>query len=316
MDIDDDIKSLPNGVRSISTKQTKAISKRLSELGVTLARVSENISRESDIQEYRSEIDYHINTAIDDTGQIMYQFSKEAMKYAITSDVGQFRVGLQKVDNQAYFDYLVEAQDAININIDNFLKRKSLVDGKTLEYRLKTIKKGTSNVVESTIRQGLAEGKTPYEIGRDIQTFVKRDRRTRWTTPSRILNRGKGLPLSAPYGKNNAPAGSVDYNALRIARTEMINNYRWAKIEVTKGKDWVVGWKWTLSASHGKPDQCDTWANHDEGLGKGVYSSASKISGLGHPHCLCNVTTITVFNSSFRSEIGEDRFKELYPKYA
>lgn len=315
MDLDSDTKSLPNGVRSISTRQTKAILERLSKLGADLAIISENIRRESDIDIYRSEIEFNINTAVDEVGLIMFNFSKESMRFAITSDLGEIQL-LQEKDQQAYFDYLVEAQEAINITLDNFLTRKSRLDGKTLDFRLKTIKKGASNVVEAAIRQGLAEGKSAYEIGRDIETYIKKDGRRRYSSPSHIINREKGLPVTAPYGKKRTPAGAVDYNALRIARTELVNNYRQAKVDITKDKDWVVGWKWSLSASHPEPDICDTWANHDEGLGRGVYSKSSDVSALGHPNCLCNVTTITVFNSEIRKEIGEEKFKELYPKYA
>lgn len=84
----------------------------------------------------------------------------------------------------------------------------------------------------------------------------------------------------------------IDYNALRLART-MINHSYWAaNLETAKRNPFCKAMHWALSPSHYErqvahfgEDECDTYASHDEGLGRGNFP----IEELPMPHaqCLC-----------------------------
>lgn len=82
--------------------------------------------------------------------------------------------------------------------------------------------------------------------------------------------------------------GGVSYAAMRLGRTELNNAFHQRQIEQAQ-REWVTGVKWNLSNSHPKPDACDLYAAHDEGLGRGVWDKNS-VPPKPHPHCMCYMT--------------------------
>lgn len=85
--------------------------------------------------------------------------------------------------------------------------------------------------------------------------------------------------------------GGTSYAAMRLGRTEINNAHHTTTIRNAKNREWVTGFKWNLSGSHPKPDECNQYADHEEGLGRGVWSKEGA-PGKPHPHCLCYLTTI------------------------
>ncbi|MES7218675.1 hypothetical protein U6N72_12655, partial [Cutibacterium acnes] len=53
-----------------------------------------------------------------------------------------------------------------------------------------------------------------------------------------------------------------------------------------------TGTKWVLSASHPVKDICDSYANHNEGLGRGVYKPGDVPMYPPHPNCLCHLVPV------------------------
>lgn len=82
--------------------------------------------------------------------------------------------------------------------------------------------------------------------------------------------------------------GGASYAALRLGRTELNNSFH--RQQIANGqRDWVTGVRWNLSKSHPKPDSCDAYADHDEGLGRGVWDK-SRVPDKPHPQCMCYMT--------------------------
>lgn len=292
---------IPRQLAKLNNQQRKDIRSILQALGIDLARIAQNIEREDQIQQIRPQLRTAVSVNMSRLSNIVAQASLKGREISITSDIEKYQNSrLTKVAYNEFRQYLETTQDLLNQSVADYLEEKSRIDGRSLAYRFKTIQEGTDDVVEAIIRVGIQDGKSPFQIGKEIENYIYKDNRKRWTSPWKLLRREKGFPISVPY-TGDVPAGSVDYNAARIARTELINNHRWAKIDSTKNKDWVIGWRWQLSHAHPKPDICDIWASHDEGLGAGVYSDALKISGLGHPHCFCQVNTVTIFEERYRN---------------
>lgn len=301
------VNPLPREIRGLVNNQSSAIRKILLSFIPYYQDVVSNIQRESQIQGEMAKISVITDDALKSIGREMFNYSAQARRISVNKETDFLsHTSLPKIGGQEWLDYLTVSQRVANLSLHNFLTQKSLIDGRTLEHRLKTIAVGTEDTIEAILRVGMKEGKSVWQIGKEIEQYIAKDNRTRWTSPWTIERRARGFPISAPY-KGRIPAGSVDYNAMRIARTELINNYRWSKIEATKGKDFVIGWVWSLSNAHPMPDVCDDWAAHDEGFGPGVYTDDRAIMGLGHPHCLCNVTTTTVFHKEMR-----DFFEKAY----
>lgn len=296
---------LPRSLKGVALRQAENVNKVMIEMSKDLGKVSKDIKKESDLQSASSEISAIVNENINTVGGIIYDGSISAREISIESDIKITSTTLlPKVDYDAFKKYVQDGRKLISLSVFEYMNKRSYVDGRTMKYRLTTIKEGTSNVVEAIISNGIRDGKGPFQVAKEIDQYIRNDGRSKWVSPWSIKRREKGFPITSSY-KGGVPAGSVKYNSLRIARTELINNYRWARIESTKTQDWVIGWKWNLSGAHKEVDQCDTWASHDEGLGQGVYSKASDILSLGHPHCFCQVETITLFMQKYARYFDE-----------
>jgi hypothetical protein len=85
-----------------------------------------------------------------------------------------------------------------------------------------------------------------------------------------------------------------EFNAKRVARTEIQRAWRITYVEQSKKLPFVKGIKWNLSGSHNINDICDELATADVGLGPGVYPpNAVPFNGQpAHPQCMCNLTTV------------------------
>ena len=84
----------------------------------------------------------------------------------------------------------------------------------------------------------------------------------------------------------------VDYNAARLARTAINHVYWQTGINAAKENPFCKAMHWELSDAHYErqvahwgEDECDVYARHDEGLGRGNFP----VDRLPrpHPNCLC-----------------------------
>lgn len=84
----------------------------------------------------------------------------------------------------------------------------------------------------------------------------------------------------------------AQYQARRIARSEMAEANRQAYRASVNEQPYVVGLRWTLSPNHPRADVCDCLANQDlHGLGPGGYTKAN-YPDTPHANCLCGPTSI------------------------
>lgn len=83
--------------------------------------------------------------------------------------------------------------------------------------------------------------------------------------------------------------GGASYAAMRLGRTEINNAHHETTKRLAQERPWVEGMKWNLSGSHPHPDECNEFADHEEGLGTGVFNKYS-VPSKPHPQCLCYLT--------------------------
>lgn len=155
--------------------------------------------------------------------------------------------------------------------------------------RIKNVTDGSAKVVRNIIDLGIKDGLSSIEIGKMIEQYVIPNANGKRVSPWTISRREFNKPIS--YVPKGIPAGSVEYNAYRIAVSETAATYQQAPYLANNGKWYVEGFYWVLSRSHPKIDTCDDYAAHDEGIGLGVWR---KIPKLPHPHCLCHTQTKTI----------------------
>ena len=128
----------------------------------------------------------------------------------------------------------------------------------------------------------LKAGKSAKEMASDLDNFLKPDPNKPWTGPFQWYREKFGYKVAKqPAGR---AAGSLHFNAIRIARTEINHTYRMSTLKLHDGQQWVDGYDWNLSPAHPATDICDDWARGSP------YRDQAEIEGLGHPHCMCFIT--------------------------
>lgn len=117
----------------------------------------------------------------------------------------------------------------------------------------------SSGRIEKIVRAGVIRGFSAKEIASDVKKYIH-----------------PGTP------------GGASFAAMRLGRTELNNTFH-EQQKMEANRPWVKGTKWNRSKSHPKRDLCDVYAEHDEGLGIGVWSN-HRTPNKPHPQCLCYMT--------------------------
>lgn len=160
-----------------------------------------------------------------------------------------------------------------------------------LEHRLKTIKAGTQKTVQNIIMNGMNEGKGAKAIAKELRQYISPVEDLTKTKPYDEYRKRFGRPKS--FTPKGVPAGSVQYNALRIARTETARVYREATVDFYEDKDYVNGYTWNLSRAHPVKDECDDYARK-------TYKTRDELP-KPHPQCLCFVRPIVMTLSELQA---------------
>lgn len=159
-------------------------------------------------------------------------------------------------------------------------------DGFNLSDRIWRIQEYTQKGILDITTQAIMSGISAVELSEQLEGFLLK-RGPAWTTGIKRSVTGRG---------------TVAYNALRLARTEINQAYHWAQKEMAVNNPMLIGQKWNLSNTHpidwppsaaymGYPEICDYRANHDHhGLGEGVFPPGE--APPDHPNGLCYLTDV------------------------
>lgn len=165
--------------------------------------------------------------------------------------------------------------------VDHVWKRIG-TDGLTLSDRIWNLEKHVWRRIDGIVLSGIARGQSAVEMARELQRDILGIKRPgdipenlRWTSGISRSVRGRG---------------SIHYNALRLARTEIGNAYHEADVMAAMASKVVLGMKWNLSPAHGRYDVCDQLASQDVySLGSGVFPPSS-VPLYPHPNDMCFIT--------------------------
>lgn len=128
-----------------------------------------------------------------------------------------------------------------------------------------------SGQLSDVIAAGVLKQQSPMQLARALEAFVRPDA----AEPSNWNDVYTNLPF----------AYNVEYNAKRLA-VASINHAAWSgTLIAARNNPYAEFLHWELTPSHGIPDICDTYADHEEGLGVGNYPLSS--APLPHPFCTC-----------------------------
>lgn len=186
-------------------------------------------------------------------------------------------------------------------------------DGKTLSFRLWKARQDDRLAIDSILRQGLATGRDPIAVARDLEDYLlpagrpvrdpKTGRIIKWKRDEtgKLLRdaRGRLIPVQAKGVITRTPrSGKGSYSARRLARTEVSRAFNEGVRQAAAVNPFVSGVRWVLSGSHRDADQCDEHArNHSVGMGPGEYRVDEAPTMPAHAHCLCFWVPVTNPNS-------------------
>lgn len=151
-------------------------------------------------------------------------------------------------------------------------------DGKSLSRRIWNATDYLQGNIEDIVAQGIAQKRSALNIAKDLEAYVN----PKAKMPVSWLKLYPDIPFDR----------QIDYNAQRLARTAINHAYWAANVETAQKNPFCTAMHWQLSPSHYErqvarfgEDVCDTYASHDEGLGRGNFP----IRNLPMPHaqCLC-----------------------------
>jgi len=206
------------------------------------------------------------------TGKItrvgMFETAQEAADQSIAMDkiAGMPRRLVKTYQDVMHFEATQVVEDILSRHTDGF----------TLAERIYRHGLLTTKQVGHIVDKSLALQRSAREIAREVRNHF--------------------LP--------NVPGGT-SYASMRLARTEINNAHHTTTIRMAADKPWVHGMKWTLSSSHPRPDPCDEYAGHNEGLGTGVWEDPPS---KPHPQCFCYVTAVTEDSSVFLQRLFNGDF--------
>lgn len=148
------------------------------------------------------------------------------------------------------------------------------------------------NRVKNLVSAGIAQGRDPVQIAKDLQSYVKGGVQTigRW---------GKLKPGTSEYINRLGSAG-VDYRAMRLVRTELYRGMHDASIEngeinpaCDDKYDWVL--------SPGRND----WNCECPDIAAGGPYSKSDIPSYPHVLCMCIVRPVMIGRAEFVQQLKD-----------
>lgn len=180
----------------------------------------------------------------------------------------------QGIAGQSFRDAFAATPDNV---LTGILSGGFYKDNKGLSERIWGVSKGFENDIGYIVNRGIAEKKSAVELARDLEQYVQAPAR-------RDFDWGKVYP--------NLSGKKVDFNAQRLARTSINHSYFLDNVKVCTENPFVEAMHWDLSNAHEErqvipfgPDECDEYAEHDEGLGLGNFKPEE--IPVPHPQCLC-----------------------------
>jgi hypothetical protein len=208
------------------------------------------------------------------TGKItqagMYQAAQAAADQAIDLDMilGMPGKGILQYAQQVHFEAAQSVESLISRHTEGF----------KLADRIYAHGKVTTKQVGRIVDKGLALQKSAKQIAAEVKGHFSP------TVP-----------------------GGTSYAAIRLARTEINNAHHSTTRRLAADRPWVLAMKWNLSKSHPKPDPCDAYAAHNEGLGEGVFEDPPD---KPHPQCLCWLTHVAEDPEVFMDKLAQGQYDD------
>ena len=259
-------------------------------------------SQESDISDLNDDlidrVNFEVKKNINDESKIISSFVpiltfwggsliKLMTKYNVSTSeiiVDQQKELISKTYGSFEYDRLLK-QASNNVVTDmakNFPKRIFPGSNASIGAKIVTVQGSAKKTLMDILTLGIERGFGAKEISEMMDNFIKPVDSKKWIGPYDWYRDKFGIKVNIK--PPTRVAGSVHFNSIRIARTEINHTYRMTTVDLNRKQPWVEGFEWNLSPAHPEYDICDEWI-------KGNPYTEAGIRELGHPYCMCYVTT-------------------------
>lgn len=152
---------------------------------------------------------------------------------------------------------------------------RSHKDGLKLSERIWRISEHNKKIMSDIVRAGA--GEDVVKVAKGLEAYVKYGRNNlSQNYPNMMKRMGSRIPLN------------LNYNALRLARTELTAAYGEGVVASAKVSPAVNNIKWVLSGTHPRVDICDSYAKGGKN-GNGIYLASDCPPYPAHPNCICTL---------------------------
>jgi len=229
----------------------------------------------------------------------------EELEAALRAEADRLTGNLTKAFEQ-YIEQAVEAGGGYSQAVILSLFKKAGLDTTGLRTMFATVNRQAVEACWARTKKGLFLSDRIWVLGKNLEKAMRELIQEAVATGQDAVKTAKLLQQYARFGamtltrdypemmkrmKGRVP-GNISYEALRLARTEMTAAFGEGTIAAARVSPSYIGMKWVLSHSHPMVDICDTLAEHDEGLGRGVYSPGDEPHLPAHPNCICTLVPV------------------------
>ena len=232
-------------------------------------------SREGSLSErWASEYARSLEQRVKELEAGLYDVTLQGLKRSAELPASAMGQWWEMVGGQSFRDAFAATPDNV---LAGLIEGGFYRDRKGLSERIWRVAQGFEKDVGYIVQRGIAEKKSVAELAADLEQYVK-------APAKRDFDWGKVYP--------NLSGKKVDFNAQRLARTSINHAYFLDNVKVCTENPFVESMHWDLSNAHEErqvipfgPDECDEYAEHDEGLGLGNFKPEE--IPVPHPQCLC-----------------------------
>lgn len=156
-----------------------------------------------------------------------------------------------------------------------------VIKGINLSDRIWGQSQQARRTIGTIVQEAIAAGEHPYKVAEMLETYVQNGAQTVVSQYPNMVDRLEGnIPMN------------LSYESLRLARTEMAAAFGEGVKTSAELNPSNQGVRWSLSNAGVACGVCEDNANHDSGLGKGVYRLHELPEYPAHPNCLCTLSEV------------------------
>ena len=157
----------------------------------------------------------------------------------------------------------------VNRSMIESMVNRVYTDGYTFSERIWNISNGFQNSIKNVISVGTAMGRDVIDIARDIEVYV--------TDGRKVLAKRYGGLVKGTRDWSKSIGRDVDYNALRLARSEMYMAIQDSAVATGRMTPSVTGYNWVRNTS-------EDWNCDCPDLEKGGPYTEDEVPDYPHPN--------------------------------